>query len=113
MLSVPFAARGVALTDSVCFTDREGGQWLVYVEALPAPRGTGFWHRTRMPGRALRFDSADESRASPTRPAGAPYLSDQQLQDLLDQAQPMTDPFYGKPLDALRSTPRPAGPRRS
>jgi hypothetical protein len=113
MQTVPFAPRGVPLTESVWFTDRDGGQWLVYVEALPAARGAGFWHRTRMPGRALRFDSAHESRASQSRPAGAPYLPDEQLQELLDHAQPMTGSLYAKPRVALRPTSRPAGPQPS
>jgi hypothetical protein len=74
------------LSDTVTFTDREGDRWLVYLAGLPETPGRWLWPRTRLPGRVLRFDSAVESRAALTRPAGAPYLQDGQLQELLDHA---------------------------
>jgi len=90
MQSAPFQPRGTLLSDSVTFTDREGGQWLVYLAGLPLSPRRALWRRTRLPGRMLRFDSAVESRGTQTRPAGAPYLQDERLQALLDDAQPMT-----------------------
>jgi hypothetical protein len=90
MQSAPFHPRGTLLSDSVTFTDRDGEGWLVYLAGLPLSPSRGLWHRTRLPGRMLRFDSAAESRGTRTRPAGAPYLQDERLQELLDLAQPMT-----------------------
>jgi len=89
MQSAPFYPRGAVLSDSVTFTDREGDRWLVYLAGLPQCPRRWLWPRTRLPGRVLRFDSAVESRAARTRPAGAPYLQDEQLQELLDHARPM------------------------
>jgi len=89
MRAASFDPRGAMLSDSVTFTDREGDSWLVYVAGLPESPDRWLWPRTRLPGRVLRFDSAVESRAAQTRPAGAPYLQDEQLQELLDHARPM------------------------
>jgi len=89
MRAASFDPRGAMLSDSVTFTDREGDSWLVYLAGLPESPDRWLWPRTRLPGRVLRFDSAVESRAAQTRPAGAPYLQDERLQELLDHAQPM------------------------
>lgn len=103
---VSFPPRGIPLTDSETFDDRDGVQWLVYVEATPADPA-GFWQRTTMPGRVTRFDSAAESRVSASRPAGAPFLPARQLQGMLDEAQPVTAAApSSKPLDMLRTAAR-------
>jgi hypothetical protein len=78
---------GNALTESVSFADRNGVQWLVYIEGLPLIRRIEWPRRTRLPGRALRFDCAVESRRTAAVPAGAPYLERAQLEGLLDHAQ--------------------------
>jgi len=106
VLELPFPPRGDALTDTVVFADRDGVPWLVYVESAPPARSVGFWNRTLMPGRVTRFDAAGESRVSPERPAGAPYLPEHQLQVLLDDAHPVAASPLGRPLDALRTAAR-------
>jgi hypothetical protein len=78
---------GNALTETVSFADRDSVEWLVYIEGLPAPRHLEWPRRTRLPGRALRFDSAVESRRTGVVPAGAPYLDLDRLAELLDRAQ--------------------------
>jgi len=80
--------RGNPLTQSMTFTDRDGGVWLAYVEgAEPAPTGR-LRKPTVLPGRRLRFDSATESRFTNSVPAGSPWLAEARLQSLLDEARP-------------------------
>jgi hypothetical protein len=80
--------RGNTLTESMPFTARDGGHWLVYIEGIPEPRGH-WWPRATIPGRHLRFDSVAESRVTTELPAGSPFLADARLQDLLDRAHPV------------------------
>jgi hypothetical protein len=82
--------RGNALTESMAFADREGVAWLAYIEGIAPPDHHAV--NGRLPGRRLRFDSEDESRATTEVPAGAPFLSDERLQALLDRTQPVTAP---------------------
>jgi hypothetical protein len=80
---------GNALTESVPFTDRDGVEWLVYIEGLPLRRQIEWPSRTRLPGRALRFDCNVESRRTAVVPAGAPFLQRDRLEELLDYARPV------------------------
>jgi hypothetical protein len=84
----PFYPRGNPLTESMPFPDRDGVSWLAYIEGVPSATR---WQRSRagLPGRRLRFDSAIESRATPHLPAGSPFLADERLQALLDEAAPV------------------------
>jgi len=80
----PFA-RGNPLTHSVTFTDGSGTSWLVYVE--PAPPARALWPNAAvLPGRRLRFDSLEVSVTTAPFPAGAPFLREHTLQQLLDRA---------------------------
>ncbi len=82
----PPYARGNPLTHSVVFTDESGTCWLVYVE--PAPAEPALWpSAVVLPGRRLRFDSVEESLTIAPMPAGAPFLQEQTLQELLNQAR--------------------------
>jgi len=82
----PSYARGNPLTHSVTFVDTSGTCWLVYVE--PAPPQPALWPNAAvLPGRRLRFDSLDQSVTVSPFPAGAPFLQEQALQQLLDQGQ--------------------------
>ena len=82
----PLYARGNPLTHSVTFTDRAGTCWLVYVE--PAPAEPALWPNAAvLPGRRLRFDSLEASLTVAPFPAGAPFLLEGALQNLLDQGQ--------------------------
>lgn len=67
------------------FTDRDGVSWLAYIEGVPS---AARWQRSRasLPGRRLRFDSTTDSRATIRLPAGSPFLADERLQSLLDEA---------------------------
>jgi hypothetical protein len=80
--------RGIPLTESMPFTDRDGARWLVYIEGVPELCGH-LWPRATIPSRHLRFDSAAQSRVTTELPAGSPFLSDARLQDLLDRAHPV------------------------
>jgi hypothetical protein len=80
---------GNALTESVPLTDRDGVQWLVYIEGLPLRPQLEWPRRTRMPGRALRFDCDVDSRRTAVVPAGAPFLQRDRLEELLDYARPL------------------------
>jgi hypothetical protein len=84
-------ARGLPLTDTMPLTTPDGVRWIAYVEGFPreSPR---FRHRTILPGRRLRFDSASGSWISPVVPAGAPFLSQARLRELLRRAQPFPSP---------------------
>ncbi len=77
---------GNALTESISFADRDGVEWLVYIEGLPLRRQIEWPRRTRLPGRALRFDCDVESRCTAVVPAGAPFLQRDRLEELLDHA---------------------------
>jgi len=82
----PSYARGNPLTYSVTFVDSSGTAWLVYVE--PAPPLPALWPNAAvLPGRRLRFDSLEHSVMVSPFPAGAPFLQEQALQLLLDQAR--------------------------
>ena len=82
----PSYARGNPLTHSVTFVDSSGTCWLVYVE--PAPPQPALWPNAAvLPGRRLRFDSLERSVTVFPFPAGAPFLQEQALQVLLDQAR--------------------------
>lgn len=82
----PSYARGNPLTHSVTFTDKAGTCWLVYVE--PAPAEPALWPNAAvLPGRRLRFDSLEMSLTVAPFPAGAPFLHEGALQNLLDQGQ--------------------------
>ena len=82
----PSYARGNPLTHSVTFIDSSGTCWLVYVE--PAPPQPALWPNAAvLPGRRLRFDSLEHSVTVSPFPAGAPFLQEQALQLLLDQAR--------------------------
>jgi hypothetical protein len=78
-----------ALTESVPFADRDGVEWLVYIEGLPLRPQFEWPRRTRMRGRALRFDCDVESRRTAVVPAGAPFLHRDRLEELLDYARPV------------------------
>ena len=102
----PNYSRGNALTPTVNFVDRDRTSWLVYIE--PGPAEPALWPNAALiPGRRLRFDSVDRSvMATGPIPAGAPYLGDQRLQVLLDEAEPVDEglePYV---------TPMPADQRR-
>ncbi|HEU5169423.1 MAG TPA: hypothetical protein VFU46_02735 [Gemmatimonadales bacterium] len=89
---MPSYPKGNPLTESAQFTGRDGVGWLVYIEGVPPEAPRRRWGQTLLPGRRLRFDSADESRASTHMPAGSPFLSDARLQDLLDRAEAIPSP---------------------
>jgi hypothetical protein len=102
----PSYARGNPLTHSVTFTDMGGTCWLVYVE--PAPPEPALWPNAAViPGRRLRFDSVDRSVTVSPFPAGAPFLQERTLQNLLDQTQTQTR------TTVAASTPAPAPPERA
>ncbi len=89
--SFPSFSRGNALTPTVNFVDRDGARWLVYLEAGPAI--PALWPNAALiPTRRLRFDSVDQSVvATRAVPAGAPYLREATLQELLDNAQALDE----------------------
>ena len=82
---------GVPLTDVMAFTARGGTCWTVYIEGIPSPAPRRWRSQTLLPARRLRFDSDSESRAITPVPAGAPFLSEARLQELLDRAAPVDD----------------------
>lgn len=85
---MPSYARGNPLTHSLPFTDGDGACWLVYVE--PAPPEPSLWPTSAvLPGRRVRFDSLEGSMVATPVPAGAPFLSQGRLQELLDSAEPI------------------------
>ena len=98
--------RGNPLTDWVTLTDDAGTAWLVYVE--PAPADMPLRRSAAvLPGRRLRFDAPDASLFVATMPAGAPFLPDHRLRELLAQARPVPQPIPAAartpPVRALRS----------
>ena len=101
----PSYARGNPLTHSVTFVDTSGTCWLVYVE--PAPPQPALWPNAAvLPGRRLRFDSLDQSVTVSPFPAGAPFLQEQALQQLLDQGHAGSAPPVAAPVARVR-TPQP------
>jgi hypothetical protein len=83
MATAPVIPRGNPLTEAMDFTSRDGCPWVAYVEGYSATRPWRLLPQTVLPGRRLRFDSATESRISPTRPAGSPFLDERRLIALL------------------------------
>ena len=101
----PSYARGNPLTHSVTFVDTSGTCWLVYVE--PAPPQPALWPNAAvLPGRRLRFDSLERSVTVSPFPAGAPFLQEQALQQLLEQAH--AGPSHVAAAPARVATPLPA-----
>ena len=101
----PPYARGNPLTHSVTFSDSSGTCWLVYVE--PAPPEPALWPNAAvLPGRRLRFDSVERSVTTSPFPAGAPFLQENTLQALLDQAHSVAGMPSHRTL--THSGPRPA-----
>lgn len=91
-MSLPsLCPRGNPLTESMPFADREGITWLAYIEGVASAEGH-LPGNGRLPGRRLRFDSETDSRVTSELPAGAPFLSDERLQVLLDRAQAVPPP---------------------
>ena len=84
----PFYPRGNPLTESMEFTDRDGADWLAYIESAQRAPGKQLGSASALPDRHLRFDSATESRFTSLVPAGSPFLAEARLQSLLDEAQP-------------------------
>ena len=106
----PSYARGNPLTHSVTFVDTSGMCWLVYVE--PAPPQPALWPNAAvLPGRRLRFDSLDRSVTVSPFPAGAPFLQEQALQQLLDLGLAGSSHPVSAPVPRVR-TPLPE-PRHS
>jgi len=68
------------------FTDSGRRLWLAYVEAAPPVRRGRFLSETLLPGRRVRFDSVDESRATSRVPAGSPFLPEPRLQVILAES---------------------------
>jgi hypothetical protein len=87
MLLTPFYPRGNVLTESMPFPASDGVRWLAYIEGVPSDPPARLWRRVVLPGRRLRFDSANESRVTSHLPAGSPFLSDARLRSLLGEAQ--------------------------
>ncbi len=102
MSSSPLLPRGTPLTPVMEFTDSGRRAWLAYVEGTPPVRRWRFLSEAVLPGRQVRFDSADESRASSTVPAGSPFLPELRLQVLLagSAALPATQAAEPAPVNA-------------
>ncbi len=101
----PPYARGNPLTHSVTLVDSSGVCWLVYVE--PAPPQPALWPNAAiLPGRRLRFDSVEHSLTVMPFPAGAPFLQEQALLHLLDQARTGSSQPVPVPVARVR-TPLP------
>lgn len=84
----PSYPRGNPLTESMEFTDRDGGVWLAYIEGAPLTPSEQRGRAAVLPDRHLRFDSPVESRFTSQVPAGSPFLAEARLQSLLDNAEP-------------------------
>ena len=91
---------GLPLTPSMEVTDRDGACWLAYIEGVPLPPPRPWTRQTRFPGRRLRFDSASESRVVTPVPAGAPFLADSRLQELLDRSELLDSTILTVPASA-------------
>jgi hypothetical protein len=97
---VPPYPRGNPLTDSVTLTDAAGASWLVYVE--PAPAAAPLRRNAAvLPGRRLRFDSLERSLILSPVPAGAPFLPDGRLLQLLSLGRPVPPPAPQSPPAAI------------
>jgi hypothetical protein len=83
MSSSVVLARGTPLTPVVELTGPDGVQWVAYLEGVPPVRHWRLLGETVLPGRRMRFDSADDSRVNPAVPAGSPFLDGCRLQDIL------------------------------
>jgi hypothetical protein len=94
--------RGNPLTESMDFTTRDGVRWIAYVDGNPPERPRRLLARTALPGRRLRFDSLSESRISPERPAGSPFLDERRLLGLLATSPLLPEPEPPPPSAALR-----------
>jgi hypothetical protein len=82
-MSDPLLPRGNPLTEVMDFRTRDGGRWMAYIDGYAAVRPRRLFPQTALPERRLRFDSATESRISPTRPPGSPFLGESRLIALL------------------------------
>ena len=76
-------AHGTPLTPVVELTGPDGVRWVAYVEGVPPVRHRHVLSETLLPGRRMRFDSANDSRVNPTVPAGSPFLAGGRLQAIL------------------------------
>src|SRR5215207_3332866 len=74
------------------FSASDGVRWLAYIDGVPSDPPPWSWRRVVLPGRRLRFDSANESRGTSHLPAGSPFLSDARLQSLFEEAQLILTP---------------------
>jgi hypothetical protein len=99
MTDSPLLPRGTPLTPVMEFTDSGRRAWLAYVEATPPVRRWHFLSETVLPGRRVRFDSVDESRATSRVPAGSPFLPEPRLQVLLAESAALP------PAPAVESAP--------
>lgn len=95
MPSRPPYPLGVPLTDVMELIGRDGTCWFAYVEVIPSPTRSRWRRQTLLPARWLRFDSASESRTTTPVPAGAPFLAEVRLQNLLDRATSLQDSDLG------------------
>jgi hypothetical protein len=109
MSSSALLPRGTALTPVMELTGPDGVQWVAYVEGVPPVRHWRLLSETVLPGRRVRFDSADESRVSSTVPAGSPFLTERRLQALLAGAKSFP-PAQPEPLSGALPRRRPWGP---
>jgi hypothetical protein len=91
MSSITLYPRGNVLTEPMPFTGPDGSPWLAYIEGVAEPRDYPA-EAPALPGRRLRFDSHDESRAVREVPPGSPFLPDAQLQQLLSRAEILPPP---------------------
>lgn len=100
MSSSAVVPRVTALTPIMELTGPDGVQWIAYVEGFPPVRRWRLLSQTLLPGRRMRFDSADESRVCPTVPAGSPFLSERRLLTLLAESTslPQSEPALPTPL---------------
>jgi len=89
MSNSPLLPRGTPLTPTMELTTPNGVQWVVYIEGVPPVRRWRLLSQTLLPGRRMRFDSAGETRVTPTVPAGSPFLSERRLLALLTAATPL------------------------
>ncbi len=112
MSDSPVLPRGTPLTPTMEITALNGVRWVAYVEALPAVRKWRLLSQTVLPGRQMRFDSADETRMSPTVPAGAPFLPERRLLALLAQATSLSPARLPIPLRRRRGEVLRAAARR-
>ena len=81
--------RGAPLTPLMEFAGPDGIRWVAYIEAFPPVRRWRFLSQTMLPGRRLRFDSANGSLVCFTVPAGSPFLPERRLRTLLAQSSPL------------------------